>query len=506
MNKRIESALISVYHKEGLDNIIRCLAKNNVKIFSTGGTYEYIKELNIACTKVEDITGYPTIFDGRVKTLHPSIFGGILAVRNQKKHIEDAADLKIPLIDMVIVDLYPFEETLQKTSNQNMLIDKIDIGGVSLIRAAAKNFNDVFVIASSKQYDEAYSILEENKCVTTTEIRQKFAKEAFGMSSHYDAQIYNWFDNNSASELKLSYQNSEHLRYGENPHQGPAKFFGNLSEVFTQLNGKELSYNNLLDCDAAINLILDFEESTIAILKHNNACGIASRENLKEAWKLALASDPVSAFGGVIVSNRIIDNETAREINKIFFEIIIAPNYSKEALDLLMQKVDRRILVLKNNKLPEFTVRSILNGYAYQHRDTTTEKESDFTFVTTKQPNKEQIEDLLYANIVVKHTKSNAIVLAKDKHMITSGIGQTNRIDALKQAIDKAKQFKISLEGAVMASDAFFPFADCVELAAKEGIKTVIQPGGSIRDKESIDFCNKNDVAMVFTGVRHFRH
>ncbi|MDR2835777.1 MAG: bifunctional phosphoribosylaminoimidazolecarboxamide formyltransferase/IMP cyclohydrolase [Bacteroidales bacterium] len=505
MKRKITSALISVYHKEGLDNIIRCLQKNRVKIYSTGGTFDYIKNLNIDCTKVEDITGYPSIFDGRVKTLHPKIFGGILSIRDNSNHQKEAKDFDIPNIDLVIVDLYPFEETIAKGSDEVEIIEKIDIGGISLIRAAAKNFNDILVVSSSKQYDELYSLLEENSCNTNIEIRKKFAKEAFGVSSHYDSAIFNWFDNNNSSELRISLTDSVHLRYGENPHQN-AKFFGKLDDFFIQLHGKEISYNNLLDCDAAVNLINDFKDTTVAILKHNNACGLASRENLCEAWKAALAGDHISAYGGVIISNRIIDINTALEINKIFFEVIIAPNYSKEALELLTQKKNRIILILKNTQVQPTQIRTVLNGFLFQERDLSTETTKNFKIVTNLQPTNSQTNDLIFANKIVKHTKSNAIVLAKNNQLIASGTGQTSRVDALLQAIEKAKKFKFSLQGAVMASDAFFPFEDCVKIATAEGIKAVIQPGGSIRDNESINFCNEHDVAMVFTEVRHFKH
>lgn len=505
MNKQIKSALISVYHKDGLENLIKCLQKNKVKIYSTGGTYDYIKGMNVESTKIEEITNYPSIFDGRVKTLHPKIFGGILAKRLDENHSQEANKYEIPFIDFVVVDLYPFEETIKKGYNEQSIIENIDIGGVSLIRAAAKNYNDVLVISSSKQYDEIYCLLEANNCTTTREIRKKYAKEAFAISSHYDTAIFNWFDNNESTELRISHQNSIPLRYGENPHQ-EARFFGNFNEVITQLHGKEISYNNLLDCDAAVNLIKDFDEQTIAILKHNNACGIASRENLTDAWKCALAGDTVSAFGGIIISNSIIDNKTANEINKIFFEILIAPNYSKDALELLTKKPNRIILAIKNIDLPQNIVRSTLNGILVQNRDIETETIDNLNYVTKERPNENQLDDLIFANKIVKHTKSNAIVLVKNKQMIASGMGQTSRVDALNQAIAKAKQFKFKLEDAVMASDAFFPFSDCVEIAYKEGIKSIIQPGGSIRDKDSIDFCNNKNIAMIFTGTRHFKH
>ncbi len=505
MEKKINSALISVYHKDGLEIIVRTLEKHNVKIYSTGGTWEFINNLGIDAIKVEDITGYPSIFDGRVKTLHPKVFGGILFIRDNETHQNEVETYEIPNFDLVIVDLYPFEETVKNSTDEAEIIEKIDIGGISLIRAAAKNFNDVLVVSNRSQYQELYSLLEENACYTSLENRKKFALESFGISSAYDTAIFNWFDNNSYSEFKVSEKSSTILRYGENPHQ-KAKYFGDLSAMFEQLHGKEISYNNILDIDAAVNLISEFEETTCAILKHNNACGIASRPTLSDAWDAALEADPVSAFGGIIITNQIVDQLTAEKINKIFFEIIIAPDYTKTALEILKQKKNRIILIQKYRELKEKTYRSVLNGVLVQDRDAKIETEDDFNFITNLRPNEAQIADLLFANKVVKNTKSNAIVLVKNQQLLASGTGQTSRVDALKQAITKARSFDFDLQGAVMASDAFFPFSDSVEIAHEAGINSVIQPGGSIRDDETIEFCNKNNIAMVFTGIRHFKH
>lgn len=505
MQKKIESALISVYHKEGLDVLVECLNNHGVKIYSTGGTYDFITGLGIQATKVEDITGYPSIFDGRVKTLHPKVFGGILSMRDNEEHIDELIKYDIPSIDLVIVDLYPFEKTVEKEKDENIIIEKIDIGGISLIRAAAKNYKDVLVVSNRNQYHSLFSILEENKCHTNLETRRKFAKEAFGISSGYDTAIFNWFDDNSCSEFKVSYNKSTPLRYGENPHQ-KAVYFGDFEKMFTKLHGKEVSYNNLLDIDAAVNLISEFEGTTIAILKHNNACGLASRNSLVQAWKDALAADPVSAYGGIIISNRMIDHAAAEEINKIFFEVIIAPNYTKDSLEILQQKKNRIILIQNEAKLQGKQFRTALNGVLVQDRDAKNETISDITYVTDKKPTDSEITDLLFANKIVKNTKSNAIVLAKGSQLIASGTGQTSRVDALKQAIEKAKNFGFDLNGAVMASDAFFPFSDSIEIAYNEGITSVIQPGGSIRDEETIKFCNENGISMIFTGIRHFKH
>ena len=504
--EKINSALISVYNKHKIEKIASLLIKYGIKIYSTGGTAKYLKEQMIPITEIEELTGYPSILGGRVKTLHPKVFGGILARRNHEADEKDIKEYSLPLIDMIIVDLYPFEETVASGASEAEVIEKIDIGGISLIRAAAKNYHHSWIISHKSQYDEVIEFLEKHQGYTDKEIRKKFAIEAFNISSHYDTQIYNYFNNNPFYAFKQSILQSKHLRYGENPHQ-KGVFFGKFQELFTQLHGKEISYNNILDIDAAVNLIVDFlEEPTIAILKHNNACGLASRKTLLDAWKDALAGDPVSAFGGIIIANREITKDVAEEMHKIFFEVVIAPSYSESALEILKQKKNRIILIQKSYNLPRYIFRTALNGVLFQEKDTKTENTNDLKMVTTRQPSEKEIEDLLFANKIVKHTKSNAIVLVKNKQLIGSGTGQTSRVDALKQAIVKAKAFGFDLKGAVMASDAFFPFKDSVEIAHSEGISAVIQPGGSIRDQESIDFCNENGMAMVFTGIRHFKH
>lgn len=505
-NKQIKTALISVYHKDGLDKILKLLNDNGVRFLSTGGTQAFIKEQGYECDAVEDLTGYPSILGGRVKTLHPKVFGGILNRRDNEGDVEQIAKYEIPEIDLVIVDLYPFEATVASGASEADIIEKIDIGGISLIRAAAKNFKDVVIVASKAQYEPLYQRLQANgNASTTLDDRKWFAKEAFAVSSAYDSHIFNYFDGDEHSALRFAVDGAKAMRYGENPHQ-KGFFFGNFDEMFTQLHGKEISYNNLLDIDAAVNLISDFEETTFAILKHNNACGIASRESVLDAWKAALEGDPVSAFGGVLITNREIDAATAEEMNKIFFEVCIAPSYTDEAISILEQKKNRIILIIKPFKRPALQCRTTLNGALVQERDTHTETPEELKQVTVKSVDKAQIEDLLFANKIVKHSKSNAIVLAKNKQLCASGIGQTSRVDALKQAVEKAHSFNFDLNGAVMASDAFFPFADCVEIAHKAGITAVIQPGGSIRDNESVEYCDKNGVAMVTTGVRHFKH
>ncbi len=501
----IKSALISVYNKDGLNEILEQLSNLGIKIFSTGGTKKFIKEQGHNVTAVETLTSYPSILGGRVKTLHPKVFGGILSRRDTNQDIVELKEYEIPEIDLVIVDLYPFEDTVATSNKESEIIEKIDIGGISLIRAAAKNYKDVLVVSSKSQYNSLLNIIKTQKGNTDLATRQQFAKEAFNISSHYDTAIYNYFNKNKLENLKLSICQSEELRYGENPHQ-TAKFFGDFSELFSQLHGKKISYNNILDLDAAFNLIADFEETTIAILKHNNACGLASRENLTQAWKDALAGDPISAFGGVIITNKEIDLETAKEINKIFFEVIIAPSYNSEALKILKQKKNRIILIQKGSLNNKYVFRQVLNGALMQEKDTKVETATDLKIVTIKEPTKQEIEDLLFANKLVKHSKSNTIVLAKNKQLIASGVGETSRIDALKHSIEKAKTFNFDLNGAVLSSDAFFPFSDSVELAHKAGITSVIQPGGSIRDKNSIEFCDENNISMVFTGVRHFKH
>ncbi len=505
LGKNINSALISVYYKDGIDEIAKNLVNLGVKIYSTGGTQHFLEKNGIPVTAVESLTAYPSILGGRVKTLHPKIFGGILARREVATDIQELTTYETPEIDLVIVDLYPFEEAVAGGGAEAEIIEKIDIGGISLIRAAAKNFKDVLVISHREQYADLLKILKENNGSTDLETRKLFAREAFNVSSHYDTHIFNYFAGEPFTAFKQSITVAEHLRYGENPHQN-AVFWGNFNKMFDQLHGKEISYNNILDIDAAVNLIYDFNDTTAAVLKHNNACGLATRENLLTAWKDALAGDPVSAFGGIIVTNREVDAETAEEMNKIFFEVVIAPGYSEKALEILKQKKNRRILVQKSSEMPKQIFRTALNGVLFQEKDLKTETQKELNPVTKRQPVASEIDDLLFANKVVKHTKSNAIVLAKGKQLLASGTGQTSRIDALKQAIDKAKHFGFDLHGAVMASDAFFPFKDSVEIANKEGITAVIQPGGSIRDKESIDFCNDHKMVMVFTGIRHFKH
>jgi len=505
-DKRISSALISVFFKEGLEDIVRMLHKLDVKIYSTGGTFSFINDLGIRAEKVEDLTTYPSILGGRVKTLHPSVFGGILARRENKGDLEQLAKYQIPQIDLVIVDLYPFEETLKSVDDEDEIIEKIDIGGISLIRAAAKNYRDVIVVSGREQYPDLLNLLSEKKGYSSVTERRNFAAGAFQTSSNYDTAIFKYF--NRESEIPVfreSINFAYPLRYGENPHQ-KGIFYGDHSQIFDKLHGKEISYNNLLDLDAALNLIEEFSATTFVIIKHNNACGVASRENATDAWKDALACDPVSAFGGVIVTNAQVDKETAAEIDKLFFEIIIAPEFTPSALEILKQKKNRIILLKKQSVKSESGFRSMLNGVLWQQRDNSTESAQDMKPVTQRAPQQSEIEDLLFANIIVKHSKSNAIVIVKNKQLCASGIGQTSRVDALKQAIEKARSFGFDLNGSVMASDAFFPFADSVEIAHKAGITSIVQPGGSVRDQDSIDYCSSNQVAMVFTGIRHFKH
>ncbi len=504
--KKINSALISVYDKNNLEPIIEKLDKLGVKIYSTGGTKNFIERLGVKVTAVEEVTDYPSILGGRVKTLHPKVFGGILARRDNESDKEQLIQYEIPEIDVVIVDLYPFENTVASGATEQEIIEKIDIGGISLIRAAAKNFKDTLIIPSKNQYSDFINLLEDKKGETSIEERKKFALEAFNVSSHYDTAIFNYFNTAfNKPVFKQSIENGNELRYGENPHQ-KGFYFGNLEDVFEQLHGKQISYNNLLDIEAAVQLIAEFDETTFAILKHNNACGLASRTKLVDAWNDALAGDPISAFGGILITNQEIDMRTAIEIDKIFFEVIIAPSYNSDALEVLKKKKNRIILIQKMFEFPKIQYRSMLNGALVQDRDLKMEIEEDLKPVTTIKPTKEEIEDLLFANKLVKNSKSNTIVLAKNKQLYGSGVGQTSRIDALKQAIEKAKTFKFDLNGAVMASDAFFPFSDSVQIANEAGIKLVIQPGGSVRDQESIDYCNQNGMAMVFTGTRHFKH
>ena len=505
-NKKIKTALISVFYKEKLDAVVKKLNELNIKIYSTGGTQKFIKDLGVEVTAVEEITNYPSILGGRVKTLHPKVFGGILARRDIESDQKELGEYEIPEIDLVIVDLYPFEETVSSGAGHQDIIEKIDIGGISLIRAAAKNYKDVVIISSRDQYEDLIDLLIRQKGETTIEDRYNLALEAFNISSHYDSQIFNYFnkDQNSLS-LKASMKDAQVLRYGENPHQ-KGVFYGKLDALFDKLHGKEISYNNLLDIEAAVYLIDDFKETTFAILKHNNACGLASRPKLIDAWKDALAGDPVSAFGGILITNTEIDGETAHEIDKLFFEVVIAPSYDKKAVDVLMKKKNRIILIRKELELPKVQYRTLLNGVVWQDRDIKTESQADMEIVTKLKPSKQELVDLEFANKLVKHTKSNTIILAKGKQLCASGVGQTSRVDALKQAIEKAGNFGFDLNGAVMASDAFFPFPDCVEIAQKAGITSVVQPGGSIRDKDSIEFCDKHNMSMVCTGTRHFKH
>lgn len=503
--KNIRTALISVFDKTNLEPLVKKLSDLGVEIYSTGGTQSFIENMGIDVVPVEDLTSYPSILGGRVKTLHPKVFGGILSRRDLEEDQKEVEKYEIPFIDLVVVDLYPFEETVASGASEADIIEKIDIGGISLIRAAAKNFKDVAIVSHRGQYGALLDILETKEGATTLEDRKKFASEAFAVSSHYDSSIFEFFASEDADSLRLSFENRKPLRYGENPHQQGA-FYGNFSAMFDQLHGKEISYNNLLDIDAAVNLIDEFDSTTFAILKHNNACGCASRECIKEAYQAALSSDPVSAYGGILITNKELDLEAAEEISKLFFEVIIAPSYQEEAIKVLSTKKNRIILVRKETETSVKQYRSVLNGLLVQDRDLKRESAEDLKLVTSRTANDQEVEDLLFANRLVKQSKSNTIVLAKGGMLISSGVGETSRVDALKQAIDKAKNFGFDLNGVVMASDAFFPFADCVEIACKEGIKCVIQPGGSIRDNDSVQFCNEHDMTMVMTGFRHFKH
>ncbi len=507
--KRIHSALISVFHKDGLEPIIRELERTGVHLYSTGGTQSFIEGLGIKVTPVEDLTSYPSILGGRVKTLHPKVFGGILGRRDLDSDVAQLEEYAIPPIDLVIVDLYPFEQTVASGVKEEAIIEKIDIGGIALIRAAAKNHKDVVIVAAQEGYAGLLHILKEQNATTSHAQRKSMAADAFAVSSHYDSAIHNWFAGEEA-QLRISTGPRHSLRYGENPHQ-KSSFHGDLHSMFEQRNGKELSYNNLLDLDAAVRLIDDLGSIpgvSFAILKHNNACGAAVRPTLKEAWEAALAGDPVSAFGGVLITDARVDKVTAEAIDAIFFEIIAAPAFDPDALEILQKKKNRVILERSANVAPRSSVevRAALNGVLVQSRDSALEGAQDMRSVTMKAPGQSEVEDLVFANILVKHTKSNAIVLAKNNQLLASGTGQTSRVDALEQAIAKTKKFNFPLNGAVMASDAFFPFPDCVEIAHNAGITAVVQPGGSIRDQESIDFCNSNGMAMCLTGNRHFKH
>tara|TARA_B100000925_G_C22006114_1_gene473772 strand:- start:1857 stop:3377 length:1521 start_codon:yes stop_codon:yes gene_type:complete len=502
--KEIKNVLISVFDKDGLSPIIHKLSEFSVNIFSTGGTKKFIENEGVNVTAVENLTTFPSILGGRVKTLHPKIFGGILSRRDVPNDDEELQKFDIIKFDLIIVDLYPFEKTVESGANEAEIIEKIDIGGISLIRAAAKNYKDVLVVSEMKLYNELLSILNKGPYSDLSQ-RKEFAKIAFNVSSHYDSHIFNYFNNNKCETLKLSVRENKILRYGENPHQS-GRFFGNLEKLVSKINGKELSYNNLLDIDSAINLIKEFKDTTFAILKHNNACGVSTNLQLLKAWKEALAGDPSSAFGGVLITNKEIDFETSKEINNLFYEVLIAPSFEKDALTLLKKKKNRIILTQNPIDLPEIQFRSALNGVLMQQKDLKTDSNSSMKSVTIKKPTKKEIEDLEFASKICKHTKSNTIVLSKNKQLLASGTGQTSRIDALNQAIEKANKFGFDLKGSVMASDAFFPFPDCVELAHKAGISAVIQPGGSIKDQLSIDYCNENGIAMVMTGTRHFKH
>ncbi|MCC8408735.1 bifunctional phosphoribosylaminoimidazolecarboxamide formyltransferase/IMP cyclohydrolase [Mucilaginibacter sp. UR6-1] len=503
---QIKNALISVYYKDNLEPIIHELNRLGVTIYSTGGTETFIRNLGVDVVAVEDLTSYPSILGGRVKTLHPKVFGGILARRSFESDEQQLAQYQIPELDLVIVDLYPFEETVQSGAGQEDVIEKIDIGGISLIRAAAKNFKDVVIVASKDDYGTLENILKTQDGQTNIDQRRAFARNAFNISSHYDTAIFNYFNEEEPLPvLKQSIQSSQVLRYGENPHQ-QGTFYGNLDAMFTKLHGKELSYNNLVDVDAAVALIDEFTEPTIAILKHTNACGVASRSFIKEAWIDALACDPVSAFGGVIIANEEIDAATAEEISKIFYEVLIAPAYTDEAVSILQSKKNRIILVRQRTELPVKQFKTLLNGVIEQDKDSVIEGPEQMNAVTNRKPTEQELKDLYFANKIVKHTKSNTIVFAKNNQLMASGVGQTSRVDSLRQAVLKANSFGFDLNGAVMASDAFFPFPDCVELAAEAGITAVLQPGGSIKDQDSIDMANQKDISMVTTGVRHFKH
>jgi len=507
-NKTIKSALISVFSKEGLEPIVKQLNSQGVTIYSTGGTEKFIKDLGINVVPVEDVTSYPSILGGRVKTLHPKVFGGILNRQNNESDVAEMQEFTIPQIDLVIVDLYPFEKTVASGASNADIIEKIDIGGISLIRAAAKNYADVVCVSSVEDYSEFLELLKSKNGTTSEEDRKRFALKAFNVSSHYDSAIFNYFNkNHEEAVLKISETKGQVLRYGENPHQ-KGFFFGDFDAMFTKLHGKELSYNNLLDVDAAVNLMNEFkgEAPTFAILKHNNACGFAQRNTVHQAYVDALAGDPVSAFGGILISNVEIDKSTAEEIHDLFCEVVIAPSFSKEAQTILEGKKNRILLVQHDIELPKTTVRTCLNGALVQERDNITDAIEHLSNATNNKPTQNELEDLIFASKICKHTKSNTIVLAKNKQLCASGTGQTSRVDALNQAIHKAQSFKFDLKGAVMASDAFFPFPDCVEIAKNAGITAVIQPGGSIKDQLSIDYCNENNVAMVFTGTRHFKH
>jgi len=507
-SKKATSALISVFHKDGLEPIVRKFQELGITIYSTGGTEKFIRSLGVEVIPVEEVTSYPSILGGRVKTLHPKVFGGILNRQDNESDVAQLEEFEIPQLDIVIVDLYPFEKTVASGATEQEIIEKIDIGGISLIRAAAKNYKDVLCVSSMQDYSELLQIISEGAGSTTIEQRKQFAAKSFNISSHYDTAIFNYFNqNHDQAALKISETNGKVLRYGENPHQ-KGFFFGDFDAIFTKLHGKELSYNNLLDVDAAVNLMNEFkhDDPTFAILKHNNACGLATRATIHQAYVDALAGDPVSAFGGILISNVEIDAKTSEEIHKLFCEVVIAPSFSEEALNILKGKKNRILLVLKEVAMPDTIVRTCLNGMLVQEKDHVTDSIDGLSYVTNSKPTEDELQDLIFASKLCKHTKSNTIVLAKNRQLCASGTGQTSRVDALNQAIHKAKSFHFDLKGAVMASDAFFPFPDCVEIAHASGIGSVIQPGGSIKDQLSIDYCNENEIAMVMTGTRHFKH
>lgn len=509
---KIKSALVSVYNKENLAPVIQKLHTLGVTFYSTGGTQKFINNLGFQVIPVEDLTNYPSIFGGRVKTLHPKIFGGILHRRDNPNDVSEAKKYEIPSIDLVIVDLYPFEETIATGGSKEEIIEKIDIGGISLIRATAKNFNDTFIVSSREQYEDFGKLLEEKGGYTNLLDRKYFAAKAFEMSSHYDTAIFNYFNIEEQIQVfKQSERKSKTLRYGENPHQ-KGVFYGDIDLLFETLSGKELSYNNLVDVDATVRLIDEFDDQlaenkpTFAIIKHTNACGVATAKSAFEAYQAALACDPISAFGGVIITNTKIDLPTAQELHKLFFEVLIAPNYDTDALVILKEKKNRIILKRKAIKFSEKQFKTLLNGIIEQDKDSKTETLSDLKVVTSNAPSESELKAMIFANKLVKHTKSNTIILANEDVLLASGVGQTSRVDALKQAIEKANAFGFNLKGAVMASDAFFPFPDCVEIAHKAGITAVLQPGGSIKDQDSINYCNLNQISMVLTGTRHFLH
>lgn len=505
--RKISRALISVFYKDNLEPIVRLLGKHGVEFVSTGGTQDFIEKLGFAVTPVEQLTGYPSIFGGRVKTLHPAVFGGILYRRDDPNDLKQAGEFNIAPVDLVIVDLYPFEETVAKGGSEDEIVEKIDIGGIALIRGAAKNFNDVLIISSRNQYDETYTLLEAKSCWTELSDRKKFAAMAFDVTSHYDAAIFNYFNREfEIPSFKKSIQHGRTLRYGENPHQ-KGVYFGDLDGLFEQLNGKELSYNNLVDIDATINLLNEFKDETaFVIIKHTNACGVATAPSVKEAYLKAFQADTISAFGGVLATNKKIDLDAAEEINKLFFEILIAPSYADDALTLLKGKKNRMLLLQKRELSEAKQAKTILNGIIEQDLDLKTDTPEDLKVATKKAPNAEEIRALIFASKICKHTKSNTIILAREGQLLASGVGQTSRVDALRQAIEKATAFEFSLQGSVMASDAFFPFPDCVEIANKSGVSAVIQPGGSVKDQDSINFCDQHNMSMVFTGTRHFKH